>query len=120
MPSLHSLNLLVHVATGSLAIVTGLILLSQRKGDAAHRSIGWITVAIVAVSMAAALLGALAFHGKADLVGVSLLVIYQLWAGVRALRLRDNGRRPADLAPALVTVAAGAGLIALYRFGSAV
>lgn len=120
MPSLHSLNILIHVTTGCIAIVLGLVLLARRKGDAMHRRLGRITVTIVAISMVAALAGAVLFRGKADLLGVTLLVSYHLWAGIRALRLRDNGRRPADLLPALAMLVLAAGLLALYRSGTAV
>ena len=118
MPSfshLHNLNIIVHVATGGLAVALCLLILLRRKGDDAHRRAGRIALSIAGLSVAAALLGAFVFTGKYDLMGVSLLVAYHLWAGLRALRLQNRGRGWADLGPAVLMVAGGAALIVLYR-----
>jgi uncharacterized membrane protein len=115
MPDFHTLNIITHILAGSLAIVTGAIVLARRKGDAAHRLTGWITVGLAIICLIAALIGAFVFRGKLDLMGVSILTSYHLWAGLRALRLKDNGRRPADLLPALLVCLSGAGLFAASR-----
>lgn len=116
----HSLNIVVHVTAGCLAIGLGLVLLMRRKGDGFHRALGRVTVGVAGVSMAAALIGALVFRGKADLIGVSILVSYHLWAGVRALRLKANGRGMLDVGPALGVVVAAGALWWASRAGGAV
>ena len=113
----HSLNIILHVSAGCLAIVLGLVQLVRRKGDNLHRRLGRLTVTIAAISIAAALVGALVFRGKTDLIGVSVLTAYQLWSGVRALHLKHNGRGVLDILPALGLVAAGIAVYWLWRHG---
>jgi uncharacterized membrane protein len=115
MPDIHTLNIIAHILAGSLAILTGAVVLARRKGDAAHRLTGWITVGLAAICLIAALIGAFVFKGKLDLIGVSILTSYHLWAGLRALRLKDNGRRPADLLPAMLVFVCGVSLFAASR-----
>lgn len=115
MPDFHALNIITHITAGSLAILTGLIVLSRRKGDAAHRLTGWVTVSLAILCVTTALIGAFIFRGKLDLMGASIVISYNLWAGVRALKLRDNGRRIADLAPAIVVFLSGIGLFAMSQ-----
>ncbi len=115
--SLHTINIIVHVSAGCLAILLGLVQLARRKGDLTHRRLGRVTVTIAATSIAAALLGALVFRGKTDLIGVSFLTAYQLWSGARALHLKHNGRGPLDLLPALALVAGGIAIYLLWRHG---
>ena len=115
--SLHTLNIIVHVTAGCIAMLLGLIQLARRKGDTTHRRLGWIIVTVAAISITAAMFGAFVFRGKTDLIGVSFLTAYQLWSGVRALRLKHNGRGPLDLLPALAMVAGGVAIYLLWRHG---
>lgn len=115
MPDFHTLNIISHIVTGSLAILAGLIVLARRKGDAVHRMTGRITLVLAILCVSTALIGAFLFRGKLDLMGASLIISYNLWAGMRALKLKNNGRRAADLAPAITTFIAGAGLFMMSR-----
>lgn len=116
MPDFHTLNIIAHITTGSLAILAGLLILSRPKGDKAHRVTGRVTLALATLCVSTALIGAFIFRGKLDLMGASLIISYNLWAGMRALKLRDNGRRTADLVPAIMVFILGLGLIALSQF----
>lgn len=115
MPALHTLNILTHITAGSLAILAGLIILARPKGDAPHRALGRITLSLAILCVSTALIGAFLFRGKLDLMGASLIISYNLWGGMRALKLSDNGRQAADLVPAIVVFIFGAALIALSQ-----
>ena len=115
MPDIHTLNILTHITAGSLAILTGLVVLARRKGDAAHKTDGWITVALAIMCVTTALIGAFLFRGKLDLMGASIVISYNLWAGLRALKLKNNGRSLADLGPAILIFVAGTGLFAMSQ-----
>lgn len=112
MPDIHTLNILTHITAGSLAILTGLVVLARHKGDAAHKTAGWVTVALAIMCVTTALIGAFLFRGKLDLMGASIVISYNLWAGVRALKLENNGRGLADLGPAFFIFVAGNALFA--------
>jgi len=115
--TLHHLNILVHVTAGSIAIVLGLVVLSLRKGDRRHRVLGRIVLTIVGISVGAALVGAFVWRGRVDLIGVSILSAYQIWSGVRAIRLHGGGRRLVDLVPALAILMLGGAVLYLYHHG---
>lgn len=115
MPDFHTLNIITHIAAGSLAILIGSLVLMRRKGDAAHRRTGWTTLCLAIVCVTTALIGAFIYRGKLDLMGVSIVISYNLWAGIRALRLERNGRRIADFLPATLVFTAGGGLFAMSR-----
>ena len=115
MPDFHTLNIVTHITTGSLAIFAGAIVLTRRKGDTAHRTTGWVTVTLAILCVSTALIGAFLFRGKLDLMGASIIISYNLWAGVRALKLKQNGRRPTDLVPAILVFISGAGLFAMSQ-----
>jgi len=119
MPSVHTLNILTHVTAGTLAMIAGLIILSLPKGDRRHRFMGRIAAVLAGFSIAAALIGAFVFRGRIDLMGVSVLTAYQVWSGLRSLRLQQAGRRPIDWLPALVLLGAGTGVFYLYSVGGA-
>jgi len=120
MSQLHFANIIVHVTAGSIAILLGLILLLRRKGDRTHRRLGRVTAIIAGIGIAVALFGAVVFRGKTDLLGVSLLTGYQIWSGVRAIRLRRNGRSLPDLVPASGLLIACGTLYFIWRSGGAV
>lgn len=115
MPDIHALNIITHITAGSLAILVGLLVLARRKGDAAHRLTGWTTVSLAMVCVTTALIGACVFRGKLDLMGASIVISYNLWAGLRALKLKHNGRGLADLGPAIFIFIAGTGLFAMSQ-----
>lgn len=115
MIDIHTLNIITHITAGSLAICVGLVVLARRKGDTTHKRFGWATVALIGLTVSTALIGAFVFRGKLDLMGASIVISYNLWAGLRALKLKHNGRGIADLLPAIGVVASGMGLFALSQ-----
>ncbi len=119
MSSIHTVNILVHVTAASLAMVAGLIVLSLPKGDLRHRIGGRITLSLAGLGITAALIGAFVFRGRVDLMGVSVLTSYQIWSGLRSLRLKDGGRQLVDVLPALILFGLGLGVLYIYRRGGA-
>ena len=65
MPDLHTLNIITHITAGSIAIITGTLVLSRRKGDAAHRTAGRVTLTLAILCVSTALIGALRDIAKA-------------------------------------------------------
>jgi uncharacterized membrane protein len=114
---LHPLNILVHVSTGSLAIVIGLFLLATTKGTSRHRVLGRLMLGIASLCVACALFGALAFRGQADLIGVSFLVAYIIYSGFRAIHLPRAGRGLCDIGPALLLFGGACVVSWLYGHG---
>ncbi len=101
MPDLHSLNIATHILSGSLTLLVGLFILSRPKGTQSHRRTGWVAYGLIGLCTLCALIGAFLFRSKLDLMGVSVLVAYQMWASFRALKLKNRGRNLPDLGPAV-------------------
>jgi uncharacterized membrane protein len=110
MTPAHLTNLLVHIGTGTAALLIGFTVLLRAKGTDAHRRLGrmfsWLTL-VVCLS---AMLGLIAFRFLPLFAVLTLLVLYQLGGGWRAGRTREAG--PA-LIDALWTIAAIAGSVVL-------
>ena len=118
--SLHHMNIALHIAAGACAVLLGAAHLVLAKGGVWHRGRGLAAILTMSVSVAAAIFGAIVFKGMVDLMGVSVLVAYQLYSASRALRLEHGGRKIADVGPALLILGAGALLVSLTYLGAPV
>lgn len=114
---LHQLNIAIHVITGVCALFLGSLILCLKKGTSSHKTLGRFALGLGLVCTLSGLIGALFFRGRVDLLGVSLLVTYNLWSGVRSLRLANRGRTLPDIVPAVLLAFGGGVLIAGPTFG---
>ena len=99
----HTVNIIVHVVFGTLALVLGVIQLVTKKGGASHRARGRWFLGSVWIVVGTATTGLVLFRSRADLVAVTLLTAYWAYSGLRALRTRHVGPVAQD---ALVSVCA--------------
>lgn len=92
----HLFNLAIHILAGTLAIVLGLYLLAMRKGTPLHRRRGrwfvWLTLLVCAT----AAIGNLLFGYRPVFAVLTVLVLYQLLSGWRAVHTRENGPQMVD------------------------
>ena len=109
----HTVNIIVHVVFGTLALVLGLVQLVTKKGGASHRARGRWFLGSVWIVVGTATAGLVLFRPRADLVAVTLLTGYWAYSGLRTLRIRHVGPVAQD---ALVSVGAlvASVLLALY------
>ena len=89
---LHWLNLVVHVLFGAAALLLGAVAILSVKGRQLHRRAGRMFLYAYAMVIGTAVLGLLAFDFRSFLAVVTIMSLYDAFAGYRALRLR--GRRP--------------------------
>jgi len=89
---LHWTNLGIHIAFGTAALVLGLIAICTPKGGRLHRSTGRLFIYAYLVVVSTAVIGLLVFDFRSFLAVVTVLSIYDVFAGWRALQLR--GKRP--------------------------
>ncbi|MCC1482326.1 DUF2306 domain-containing protein [Roseibaca sp. Y0-43] len=81
----------LHIAAACLAILLGPVALYMRPGQGAHKMIGCLWVA----SMAVLALSSFGIHGFAligpfsPLHGLALLTLWSLWEGIRRARMRQ-------------------------------
>ena len=129
LPAMVKLLLGVHVAGGSVALLSMFIPILSRKGGPAHRRAGWVFVGgMTVVCVTALLLSANRFLTDASPVGreFSMLLFYiailtgaGIWAGMRVLRAKDRQTRGAAIDIAMAGLLAGSGaLTAGYGFAT--
>ena len=99
---LHQLNIIIHVAFGTIALALGIIAICSPKRRGLHTRIGLLFIYAYLVVVATATIGLVAFDFRAFLAVVTILSIYDVFAGYRAMQLR--GRRPQtlDIIPRIV------------------
>ncbi|WP_312434559.1 hypothetical protein [Janthinobacterium sp.] len=111
----HLFNLAVHILAGSLAIVLGLYLLAVAKGTPQHRRRGrcfaWLTLVVCAT----AALGNLLFGYRPVFAVLTVLVLYQLLSGWRAVHTRDTGPEAIDGTMTAIALACGLLILASLR-----
>ncbi len=84
METLHTISLLLHVASGSIALLAGTAILLLRKGNTAHRRFGRVFfVALIMVSLSAFALSIIRPNPFLFMVGV--FTLYQGLGGYRAV-----------------------------------
>ncbi len=83
MTPLHQLNLAVHIAAGTGALVLGLVLLARRKGTPWHRRVGRWYAALAGVVAVTAIIGLAVFRFLPLFVVLTLLTTALLLSGWR-------------------------------------
>ena len=101
---MHSLNILIHVTAGALALALGLFPLLSPKGQPLHRVTGWLFVAAGTVVLGCAIIGVTLYPQPGPLVMATASASYQFIGGLRAL---PRFRTPAGLDNLLALAALG-------------
>ena len=109
----HSLNLVVHILAGTLALGLGLVAIVSSKRSRLHARAGMLFIYTYSVVVTTAILGLLIFQFRSFLAVVTILSLYDVISGYRALQLR--GRRP----QAIDTIASCVGALTPWLFISA-
>jgi uncharacterized membrane protein len=103
MENFHQLNIWIHVVTGSLALLTGFVLLFGKKGGRFHKKWGRVFLWLLGIVIVTGLLGVLVFGRNTFLLVITVLAGYMGFSGYRVLKNQSNRVYLIDL---LVPVAA--------------
>jgi uncharacterized membrane protein len=106
MNLLHNANLFIHLASGALATVFGVVCLAGTKGGRWHRRAGRIVVPLAVLVAATAVVGILLSLSRTALVAVTLSASYQLAGSLRALALKERKPSSPDVFLALLALCA--------------
>jgi hypothetical protein len=112
MHTFHSLNILVHLSAGIVALGLGLFPLLSVKGSRFHRISGWLFVVAGVFVIGCAIVGITFFPQPVPLMVVTMSASYQFIAGLRSLPRFGPGLNLFDAFLAL-SVLAGCALIAV-------
>ncbi len=93
---LHTINIVIHVAFGTAALLIGLVTMLTMERLSIHRRYGrWFLLALLGVVFTAAL-GVVFFRSSSVLVILTLISGYVAYSGYRVIRLRNSRPKPAD------------------------
>ncbi len=95
MEQLMPASLILHITTGFIALVAGLVAILARKGMKIHRTAGkiyfWAMLAVAATAMFMSLMKDLDFF-----LMLSMFAFYSAYAGFRVIRNKTRRASPAD------------------------
>lgn len=111
----HTVNVMIHVAFGTFALIVGLIPLVTTKGGTWHIRSGRWFLSALAVVILTAVTGIVFFRFRPFLGVITLLAAYQAYSGFRALRIRYTGPNLLDGAVSVSGIAAAILLLAYVR-----
>lgn len=112
MVDAHEVNIGVHVVTGVLALLLGVVPLLSRKGGVLHRWSGRATSGLGFVVLSSAAVAVFLFDPPGALAAATLTAGYQYASGLRALAITHRGPEVSDLLLALTGLGL-AGFLAL-------
>ena len=116
METLHTLSLVLHIASGFTALLTGTAILLRRKGGKSHRLTGRIYfIALMAVAFSAFALSLL--HPNSFLFMIGAFTLYQGLSGYRAVKDRLQNLGVWDV---LITVLGASNAVAMGMSGQVV
>ncbi|MEL7426702.1 MAG: hypothetical protein AAFN81_27160, partial [Bacteroidota bacterium] len=102
---MHSANIFLHVLTGSLALILGVIALLSRKGGSIHNRSGRYFIWLMAVVILTGLIGVLVFGRNTFLLVITVLSGYVAFSGYRVLQAMTNQPKMLDILVAVVSLA---------------
>lgn len=110
---MHALNIYVHVAAGSLALILGLIALISQKGGSRHRKSGRIFLYVLSIVILTGLVGVFVFKRHSFLLLITLLSGYVGFSGFRTLKLKSNIPQLTDILASIIALG-GLGYFWIY------
>jgi hypothetical protein len=116
---IHAVIVTIHVGAGALGLAIGLVPLVVKKGSIIHQKWGRYFVAIAAINLVTAVIGAVFFDVPSPLIAVTLSAAYQYLSSLRALALKGRGPGLVDAALALAALAIGCLLLVYAGRGTA-
>ena len=102
---MHSANIFLHVLTGSLALLLGLVALLSAKGGAIHNKSGRYFLGLMTVVILTGLIGVLVFGRNTFLLVITVLSGYVAFSGYRVLKAKTNTPKGLDILVSLISLA---------------
>lgn len=103
----HKTNIIVHVSTGLVALMLGLVALSTIKGGKAHRKSGKLFLIFMTIVVITGLFGVLIFKVNQFLLVITVLSGYNAYSGIRVLQNKTNSVNRQDILVALLSASTG-------------
>lgn len=104
MDQIHTANIVLHVVSGSIALLLGLMALISRKGSKLHIRSGRIFLFLIALVILTGLVGVFVFGRNTFLLVITILSGYVSYSGLRITRRKTNEVSGNDVVIALLSL----------------
>lgn len=104
MEILHKSNIILHVLTGTVALVLGIVALLSIKGGKIHKKSGRLFLALISVVIFTSLIGVFVFGRNTFLFVITILSGYVSFSGYRILKFKTNAPLQLDIVIALISI----------------
>ncbi len=101
---MHTANILIHVISGSIALLLGLIALLSVKGGKLHNTIGRYFLGFMAIVILTGLIGVFVYGRNIFLLVITILSGYLAFSGYRTLVFKNNIPRKLDIFMAIISL----------------
>ncbi|MCS4304762.1 MULTISPECIES: hypothetical protein [unclassified Chryseobacterium] len=87
---LHLSNIIVHVISGTIALIIGFLILLKTKGTSLHVKLGYFFVYCMIVVVTTGAFGVIVFKRNLFLLLITILAAYNTYSGFRILKEKSN------------------------------
>ncbi len=101
---LHNSNIFIHVISGSIALLLGIIALTTKKGGKWHKKSGNYFLTLLIIVVLTGLIGVFIFKRNTFLLIITVLSAYYGFSGYRILQTKSNSPKLIDISFAIVSL----------------
>lgn len=87
---LHLSNIIVHVISGTIALIVGFVILLKKKGTSLHRKLGYLFMSCMIIVVTTGAFGVIIFKRNLFLLLITILAGYNTYSGFRILKEKTN------------------------------
>lgn len=87
---LHLSNIIVHVISGTIALIVGFVILLKKKGTPLHRKLGYVFMYCMIIVVTTGAFGVIVFKRNLFLLLITILAGYNTYSGFRILKEKTN------------------------------
>ncbi len=100
----HNSNILLHIVTGTVALLLGIIALLSTKGGKIHNKSGNYFLKLIAIVIVTGMIGVFIFKRNTFLLVITVLSGYVSFSGYRVLRAKTNTPKRIDIIVAILSL----------------
>lgn len=104
MENLHQVNIYIHIVTGTIAMLLGVVAFISKKGGTLHNKNGKWYLGTMFIVILTSLFGVFIFQRNIFLLVVTALSGYAAFSGYRCLQTKSNVPNFIDVSAALLTI----------------
>jgi len=104
MEQLHQININIHILTGTIAMLLGIVAYITPKGGSLHNKNGRWYLRTMFIVILTSLFGVFIFQRNIFLLVVTALSGYAAFSGYRCLQTKSNAPNVIDISVALLTI----------------